>query len=264
MSRFTPQKLKEVMQKALLSGDVYTIKSCLDNGFNIDGRLPTRKGRPQRETALMIAAELGNVSLAKLLIARGADLNAEAEFQIAALHNAITFNHPTIVNLLLKSGAEIKADSLILAATTKIDLRITRSLLKHGADPNTQNKSFRQTALHMAAFHDRTDVARLLIRAGAEVNIRDKHGFGPISNAISHSSKAMFNLLLKCGADPELQPEALGFAAWEGRLPYVKLLVEYGWDVNSKAYKGATPLQHAKNRKHSSIVKTLREAGALR
>jgi ankyrin repeat protein len=264
MSNVAPIKLKEVIHKALLSGDARTVKSCLDDGFNVDGRLLQRKGRPQRETPLIIAAELGNVSMAKLLIGRGADVNAEAEFHITALVNAITFNHPTIVNLLLKSGAEIKAECLIHAATTKIDLRITRFLLRYGADPNAQNKSFRQAAIHMAAFHDRTDVARLLIRAGADINISDKHGHGPISNAISHNSKAMFSLLLKADTEPSLQPEALGLAAWDGRLPYVKGLIEHGWDVNSKAFKGRTALQHARNRKHSSIVKALLEAGALR
>ncbi len=250
------------MYKALLSGDVRTVKSCLNDGFSVDGRLPARKSRPERETPLMIAAELGNLSIAKLLIERGADVNAEAEFHLTALTNAIRFNHAAMVNLLLKSGAETDADSLIHAATTKIDLRITRSLLKYGADPNAQNKSFHQTAMHMAAFHDRADVARLLIRAGADVNIRDKHGHGPLSCAIMRNSKEIFLLLFNQGADPMLQPEALGLAAWDGKVGFVKLLINHGWDLHSKAHQGRTPLQHARNRKHRSIVKLLTEAGA--
>lgn len=242
------------MHNALMSGDTSTVKSCLDQGISIDGRLPKRKGRPGRETPLMIAAELGNLAMAKVLIARGGDVNAQAEFQATALTFAIVNNHATMVSLLLKSGAEITPDHTIDAATAKIDLCITRSLLNYGADPNAQNKSFRQTAIHMAAYHDRTDVARLLIRAGADINLRDKHGFGPISCAISRNCKAMFNLLLKSGVDPKLQPEALGFAAWEGQLPYVRLLVEHGWDANSKAYQRQTPLHHARNRKHRSII----------
>ena len=70
MSRASVPKLKDVMHKALLSGDTRTVKKCLDDGFSINGRLPTRTGRRQRETPLMIAAELGNASIAKLLIAR--------------------------------------------------------------------------------------------------------------------------------------------------------------------------------------------------
>lgn len=264
MSKVDTRKLNEVMHKAILCGDTRTVKSCLDDGVNVDGRLFKRKGRPQRETPLIIAAELGNVSIAKLLIGHGADVNGEAEFHITALDNAISFNHPTMVNLLLKSGAEIKADCLILAATTKVDLRITRSLLKHGADPNALNKSFRQTAVHMAAFHDRTDVARWLIRAGADVNIRDNHGHGPLSCAIMRNSKEIFLLLLNQGADPKLQPEALGLAARDGKIGFVKMLIDQGWELHSKAHQGRTPLQHARSRKHSSIVKVLTEAGARR
>ena len=264
MSRASVPKLKDVMHKALLSGVTRTVKKCLDDGFSINGRLPTRTGRPQRETPLMIAAELGNASIAKLLIACDADVNAEAAFQTTALGKAIVFNQPAIVNLLLHSGSEINASCLIDSATSGIDVRITRSLLKNGADPNAQNKSFRQTAMHMAAYHDRTDVARLLIRAGADINIRNKHGHGPLSCAIMRNRKVMVLLLLKSGADPELQPETLGLAAWEGRMAYVKQLIEHGWDVNSNAHQNRTPLQHARNRKHKSIVKTLQEAGALR
>lgn len=262
MNKIAPQKLKDVMLKALLSDDIRTVKSCLNDGFSVDGRLPARKSRPDRETPLIIAAELGKVSIAKLLIERGADLHLNAGSHTTALCKAICFNQPSMVNLLLKAGTNIETDSLILAATTKIDLRITRSLLKYGADPNAQNKSFRQTAMHMAAFHDRADVARLLIRAGADVNIRDKHGHGPISCAIMRNSKEIFLLLLNQGADPTLQPEALGLAAWDGKLGFVKTLIEHGWELHSKAHQGRTPLQHARNRKHSSTVKILTEAGA--
>ena len=262
MNKIAPQKLKDMMLKALLSDDVRAVKSCLNDGFSVDGRLPARKSRPDRETPLMIAAELGKVSIAKLLIERGANLHLNAGSHTTALCKAICFNQPSMVNLLLRVGTNIEPDSLILAATSKIDLRITRSLLKSGADPNAQNKSFRQTAMHMAAFHDRADVARLLIRAGADIDIRDKHGHGPISCAIMRNSKEVFRLLLNQGADPTLQPEALGLAAWDGKLGFVKTLIDHGWELHSKAHQGRTPLQHARNRKHSSIVKILTEAGA--
>ena len=69
-------------------------------------------------------------------------------------------------------------------------------------------------------------------------------------------------LILNQDADPRLQPEALGLAAWDGKTGFVKQLVNHGWDVNSKAFKGRTPLHHARNRKHRSIVKLLTAAGA--
>ena len=264
MGKANIPKLKTAALAASLSGDSNALKSCLDQGLNVDDRLSTRKNRPQRETALMIAAELGNLAMAKLLIARGADVNVEAQFQITAIDIAIVNNHPAMVNLLLKSGAEIHPDCLIHAAKAGIDLRIARSLLRQGADPNAQNKSLGQTAIHVAAFQGRSDVARLLIRAGAHINIRNKHGHGPLSCAILRDRNDMFLLLLKRGADPKLQPEALGLAVCEGKLAYVRLLVEHGWDLHSKAHQGRTALHHAKNRKQKSIVKILQENGAIR
>ena len=69
-------------------------------------------------------------------------------------------------------------------------------------------------------------------------------------------------LILNQGADPGLQPEALGLAAWDRKMGFVKQLVNHGWDLHSKAHLGRTPLQHARNRKHRSIVKLLTAAGA--
>ena len=48
MNKVPPSKIKEEMHKALLSGDSRTVKSCLDDGFNVDGRLLKRKGRSAR------------------------------------------------------------------------------------------------------------------------------------------------------------------------------------------------------------------------
>jgi ankyrin repeat protein len=264
MSKANVPMLKNVVHAALLGGDTKALKYHLDQGFSVDARMPNRKNRPQRETALMIAAEFGNIAMAKLLLARGADVNAEAQFQTTALGRAIVNNHPSIVNILLTSGAKIYPDFLSHAAIVGIDLRIARSLLRHGADPNAKNKISGQTAIHMAAFQGRPDVARLLIRARAYINIRDKHGHGPLSCAIIRDRKELFLLLLKSGADPKLQPEALGLAAFEGKLAYVKLLVESGWDLHSKAHQGRTALHHAKNRQQKSIVKILQQGGALR
>jgi hypothetical protein len=58
--RATVPKRIDVMHKALLSVDTRTVQKCLVDGFRVNGRFPTRNGRLQRETPLMIATELGN------------------------------------------------------------------------------------------------------------------------------------------------------------------------------------------------------------
>lgn len=253
--------------ESLLSGDIKIARAQLQGAASINVRLPQRKNRPAGETPLMLAAERGYLPIVRLLISLGAKINETNKFRQPALLYAVRENHLSTVNLLLKSGADpnlVMMDGdfvLCEAATRSSHLQICRSLLKSGADPCIANK-LGCTALHIAAFHGRADVARLLIQAGANVNHRDRHGHGPLTCSISRNHKNVATLLLENGADPRLQPEALGVAAWEGHLQFVEMLVENGWDVHSKSHQGRTPLQHARNRKHKSVICALIDAGA--
>ncbi|MFM7055680.1 MAG: ankyrin repeat domain-containing protein [Planctomycetota bacterium] len=252
---------------ALLSGDVKAVRVRLRGIPSVNVRLPQRKNRPARETPLMLAAERGYLPNVRLLISLGTNINDTNEFRQPALLYAVRKNHVSTVNLLLKSKADpnpmmVDGDFVLReAAASSIDLQICRSLLKSGADPCIANR-MGGTALHMAAFHGRADVARLLIRGGANVNHRDRHGHGPLTCAISRNHKSVATLLLENGADPRLQPEALGVAAREGHLRFVEMLIENGWDVHSKSHQGRTPLQHARIRKHKSVIFALTNAGA--
>ena len=59
------------------------------------------------------------------------------------------------------------------------------------------------TALHWAAYHDDLEIARLLVRAGANVKAANRYGVTPLSLACTNGNGAMVELLLKAGADPE-------------------------------------------------------------
>jgi ankyrin repeat protein len=266
MSRIARSELNLLVQ-TLLTGDVRSIRSQLQGVPNIDVRLPQRQNRPAGETPLMFAAERGDLAIVRLLISLGADVNETNKFRQPPLLYAVRKNHVSTVNLLLRNGAEpnlimVDGDFILReAATSSVDLRIFRALIKYGADPCMANK-MSSTALHIAAFQGRADAARILVRAGANVNHRDRHGFGPLTCAISRNCKDIAVLLLKHGADPRQQAEALGVAAWEGNLGFVKMLIQNGWDVHSKAYQKRTPLEHARNRKHSSVIRALIDAGA--
>ncbi len=256
-----------LLVESLMSGDIKAVRAQLQRAASVQVRLPQRKNRPARETPLMLAAERGHLPIVRLLISLGTNINETNEFRQPPLLYAVRENQVSTVNLLLKSGADpnlvmVDGDFVLReACTSSIDLRICRTLLKFGADPCFANK-MGGTALHIAAFHGRADVARALIRAGANVNHRDRHGHGPLTCAISRNHENVATLLLQNGADPRLQPEALGIAAWEGHLRFVEMLIENGWDVHSKSHQGRTPLQHARNRKHKSVIIALIDAEA--
>ncbi len=94
-------------------------------------------------TPLMIAAEIGSVEAMRLLLDRGADINAQNAFGSTALMWSVS------------------------------DPAKVRLLLAHGADVNLTARSGR-TALIVAGFtNPSADVVRLLLAKGAKV---DSHG----------------------------------------------------------------------------------------
>ena len=87
------------------------------------------------------------------------------------------------------------------------------------------------------------------------------HHGGPLPCAILHGRTKMVDFLLKRGADPRQQAEALGLAARLGMLQTVRKLLAAGFDPNSLAWQGRTPLHHARNGKHRKVGEVLLAAG---
>jgi len=255
---------------AVRTGDLPAVRACLRAGVAVDGRMPLKlrkQGVPARETALMVASQEGHRSVAALLLKEGADPNLTDEFRQSALVRAVTGNHPALVALLLKSGADPNLRSrdkdlvLLNAASPNVDPKITKLLIAHGADVNAA-ATYGRRALHVAAYRGNLAVAKLLLAAGADINAANAHHGGPLACAILHRQSTMAEYLLKRGVNPSEQAEALGLAAWEGMLQAVRKLLAAGFDPNSRAWQGRTPLQHARNRKHRTVVEALLAAGA--
>eukprot|EP00091_Calanus_sinicus_P008618 TRINITY_DN20758_c0_g1_i1.p1 TRINITY_DN20758_c0_g1~~TRINITY_DN20758_c0_g1_i1.p1 ORF type:complete len:248 (-),score=61.26 TRINITY_DN20758_c0_g1_i1:123-866(-) len=109
---------------------------------------------------------------------------------------------------------------------------IVKILLDNGADVNCLVKSTLATPLHMAALHGRVDVARLLLKHGANLEPR--------------------------GSDKLYGAAPLYLAAQNGNLDMVEELIDAGADVNCRLRKiGVTPLFVAAERGHSGVVSAL-------
>ena len=64
----------------------------------------------QSARALMNAAQNGHSAIVKLLLARGADVNAASQWKSTALHEACMNGHYDVVQILLNADAERKND----------------------------------------------------------------------------------------------------------------------------------------------------------
>lgn len=113
-----------------------------------------------------------------------------------------------IVKLILGKGAEIDAldtchRSPLMYASMLGYPEIVQLLLRHGADPNLQAHG--ENALRNALSSQRYEVADILIEAGANVNQCDPTGETMLFEAVRTEDTKMIQYLLQNGAKKEIK-----------------------------------------------------------
>ena len=119
------------------------------------------------------------------------------------------------------------------------------------------------TPLHFAAFFNRADIARDLIRHGADVAAEAKNPMQvtPLHSAAAAHSREIVRLLVENGAAANVQQEGgwtpLHEAAQIGDQEMVSALLEYGADPQLRSNNGKTAIDMAEEKGHREIVKLL-------
>lgn len=122
-------------------------------------------------------------------------------------------------------------------------------------------------ALHHAAINGHTEVARLLLEAGCNVNCQNYQGMRPLHDAAAKGHTKLVRLLLnvsKCDIDclNGDKETPLHQAVKYGRAGVVQQLVSAGAHVDCQNRKGSTPLHLAAKAGHVGIARSLIEAKA--
>jgi len=141
-----------------------------------------------------------------------------------------------------------------------------RLLLEHNADPNTIFDGNKEgyTSLHYAVrFHRKT---KLLLEHNADPNAESFYGNTPLHTCCEYDGKIEnIKLLLDYGANINATNSkrkiCLHFAAVKNH-ERMKVLLSYNPEINSLDYKGQTPLHIAARRMQTKIVKLLLDNGA--
>jgi ankyrin repeat protein len=243
-----------VLMLAARTGNPDAVRVLLDRGANVNAR-ETWHG----ETALMWAAAEDHASVVSLLASRGADLNVKStmpEFPKVKVDAA------TMVFTALPRGG---LTALMLAARQGAAEGV-RALAEAGADLNAADPDG-TTALNIAIINAHYDTAALLIEKGAGLDIGDAAGMTPLYAVVDmEHQEPMVNRPL---------PKPSGRLV---ALDVVKILLDRGANPNATLKtpllmrqhnggdgslgEGATPLMRASKVSDAALIRLLLDKGA--
>lgn len=157
--------------------------------------------------------------IAYLLLNKGADINTIGSGKMTALHWAAYNGFLETVILLIQKGAKIdvfdkdQMTPLYLAVReghTELALYLLHKQAKaniqvpHNWQDNESDKRF-ITPLHWSAKNGMEEVTELLIKGGADLNIRDRDGMTPLYLSAREGHVNIVKMLLEKGADSTIK-----------------------------------------------------------
>ena len=230
------------------------------------------------------AVKADDVELARELLAQGADVNDHVKGQPSLLDEVAYARDPKLMRVFLdRNPSQERKNYALLAATfagegpAVLELipalapsdglrdavddpsaKIVEMLLQSGADIYfVDGGTDRQTVLHIAGGGGASEIVKVLLNHGANINVRDASGWTPLMVASCECGAATppdtrdaVKVLLDRGADPNLQNNqgrsALMIAAERGNSPAATMLLEHGANARLKDKRGATALSLAR------------------
>jgi ankyrin repeat protein len=182
---------------AVMQENIGAIKALLAKGANVNS-LDSKQG----SSPLIYSVIHNKVRSLNYLILRGANLDVAALNGKTALHNAVLKKDPTLINILLESGAstEIIDNQGMLAIDyfSKQDLENNPHLIARFFHDDLD------FSLIYATKRDLSIAATYFVQKGADVNAKDNRGASSLLYAINNRNKVILSMLLNAGASLQL------------------------------------------------------------
>ena len=223
--------------------------------------------------ALHVASGLGVSAIVRKLIQRGHNVNGYDGSGWTPLQNAAFYGHTKVAKELIRAKANVHLkvkgpgrNMLCIAAyyffqiMMKICILCSRLILNAGVGIDEQDCFFEgRTALMLAAQKGHSAVVAELVKAGADINVKDKNGMTAV--LLARDYDVIHQLWIQdAGGLKHLSKEDRSRILWhacdEGDLSMVQSVIRQSCDVDH-VHKGQTPVIMATLRGHDRIVKEL-------
>ncbi|XP_038170350.1 protein phosphatase 1 regulatory subunit 12A isoform X4 [Arvicola amphibius] len=184
------------LHQACIDDNVDMVKFLVENGANIN--------QPDNEgwIPLHAAASCGYLDIAEFLIGQGAHVgavNSEGDTPLDIAEEEAM--EELLQNEVNRQGVDIEAAR---KEEERIMLRDARQWLNSGHISDVRHAKSGGTALHVAAAKGYTEVLKLLIQAGYDVNIKDYDGWTPLHAAAHWGKEEACRILVDSLCDMEM------------------------------------------------------------
>lgn len=153
----------------------------------------------------MIDADLGAIN--------GKSMKSRAAIETEKIIDAIYGSDWAEVDRLVQGGAGLDVPDeggltplMCAVVMDRANPKMVKKLIELGANINQQDPNQGYTALHFAARDQQTDIAKILLEHGAQVDTIDAWGNTPLWRCVMGSkspSRQLIEILLRAGANPK-------------------------------------------------------------
>jgi ankyrin repeat protein len=192
------------LHQAAARNDAVLIETLLKQGARVDARDGSER------TALLVATEANAIEAARALIAAGANVNAKDNIQDSPYLYAAAEGRLEILRLALKAGADLKSVNRyggtgLIPAAHHGHPAIVRELLTTDIAIDHVNRLGWTALLETIILSDggptHREILKLLVDAGANVNLADRDGVTPLAHAEQRGYAEMARILRAAGAE---------------------------------------------------------------
>ncbi len=258
-------------------GDIKAVKYLVKHGADINicgeggNALAFAVKDIRRRGGLIFNTDFGETI--KYLVDAGIDLNQQDRSGDTALHWACIFSETELVKYLIDKGADVNkqncyGENALACVGGRTDPQIVKDLLEAGSDVNMQKypvlmgmiplSMCRRPEEDMLTWWERKEHIhilenmKMLIEAGANINIQDSEGKTPLIKAVEEKHVDFVEFLCAAGADLEIKDNS-------GKTAY-----DYATEIHDYAANKPEILEIIKKAKLESLQKRSAVAVALR